>query len=247
MKISPSIMCADLMNVESAVRGIEAGGAASIHVDIMDGRFVPGFTFGADFVRQLGARTGLPLDIHLMSATPADHIGQYLALSIDSLIVHVEAEGETADILAEIRSKGRRAGIALNPDTPIAKVEKFLPQVDIALVMTVHPGFIGQAQSAPCVLKASNLVERLGALGYGHVEVVGDGGVKPENIRGLVDAGVHRAVSGTGVFRPDMTPQAALALFRKRIAAAASDAMSIGPAPRQTSPRGSTLARHVAE
>jgi ribulose-phosphate 3-epimerase len=224
MKISPSIMCADLLNVGEAVRGIERGGAESIHVDIMDGRFVPGFTFGADFVRKLVANTSLPLDVHLMSEVPTAHVDQFLSLGIDSLTIHVEAPGDIAAILQHIRRKGCRCGVALSPETPIGLVERFLPQIQIALIMTVAPGSVGHPQSSRCVEKAGALVRYLQGAGYSEIEVVADGGVKPDNIGRLVAGGIQRAVSGTGVFRPDMSPEAALNLFAQRIAEASRHA-----------------------
>jgi len=224
MRISPSIMCADPLNVAEAVRSIERGAAESIHVDIMDGRFVPGFTFGADFVRRLVANTSLPLDVHLMSELPAAHVDQFLSLGVDSLSIHVEAQGDTAAILRHIRVKGCRCGVALSPETPIDAVKGFLPQIHMVLMMTVAPGSVGHPQSDECVEKAGALVRYLRGAGYSDIEVVADGGVKPDNIGRLVAGGIQRAVSGTGVFRPDMSPENALKLFAQRIAEASRHA-----------------------
>lgn len=218
MKISPSIMCADLLNVAAALASIEDGGADTVHVDIMDGRSVPGFTFGADNVRAMAAATRLPLDVHLMSEVPEQHIDQFLALDIDSLTVHVEAQCDIARALGRIRSAGVKAGVALNPGTPLYTLEELYHLTDIILIMSVSPGFIGQPQSPECVAKAGRLVRKLAEDGRQDIEVVLDGGVKPNNAAAAASQGIHRAVSGTGVFNPNMPPEESLSLFRENLA-----------------------------
>lgn len=222
MRISPSIMCADLLDIRAALRSIEEGGADTIHVDIMDGRSVPGFTFGADFVKQLGAATAIPLDLHLMSEVPEQHVDQFLELGIDSLAIHAEARCDVARTLGRIRAAGVKSGIALNPGTPLSVLEELYHLADIVLVMSVSPGFIGQPQSRQCLEKAGRLARSLAREGRTDIEIVLDGGVKPVNAAEIAAEGVHRVVSGTGVFRPDMSPRAALDLFRTNLSVIAA-------------------------
>ena len=219
MKIAPSIMCADLLNIEKSVAAIEDGQASSIHVDIMDGRLVPCFTFGAEFVKQLAKFTRLPIDVHLMSEVPEMHVSQFLELPIDSLTVHVENSRRLEEILRQVRSAGCRAGVALNPETEARYAEKYFPLLDIILIMSVQPGFVNQPQAIESVAKASRLVQHLKDSGYRNVEVVLDGGVKPENLEMALVGGVNKVVSGTGVFRTDMSPTAALDLFQQQVKA----------------------------
>lgn len=203
MKIAPSIMCADLLRIADVLEDLEAGGADSLHVDVMDGRLVPGFTFGADFVGQLGRATGLPLDLHLMSADPERHIPQFLDCGAATLAVHPEACADPYRMLETIRREGVGAGLALNPGTPLAALTPYLDVLDVVIVMAVCPGFVGQPQIEACRKKAADLVLDLARQGRTDIEVVLDGGVKESNLRSIAACGVHKVVSGSGVFGAD--------------------------------------------
>jgi ribulose-phosphate 3-epimerase len=203
VKLAPSILSADFAHLGDAVRAVERAGADWVHVDVMDGHFVPNLTFGPKMVADLHKATRLPLDVHLMIERPDDWVDRYVEAGAAYVVVHVEAARDVRGTLARIRAKGARAGLTLNPETPVDAVLPFLGELDLLLVMSVHPGFGGQKfiegaiDKVRAVRKALE-IKKLAA----DVEV--DGGIKVENARRVADAGATVLVAGSAVFEdPD--------------------------------------------
>jgi ribulose-phosphate 3-epimerase len=199
IEIAPSLLAADLADLAGAARICEQGGADVLHVDVMDGHFVPNLSIGVPVVAALRRHTRLPLDVHLMVSNPDRLLGDFLAAGAHRVSVHWEAATHLDRLLAQIREGGALAGIVLNPATPIELLSDILPAADFVLLMSVNPGFGGQAFLPYVLDKARRLHSSIQARRL-DVFLEIDGGIGPANIRSAVEAGVRTLVAGSAVF-----------------------------------------------
>lgn len=198
--ICPSILASDFARLGEEVAALEAAGADWIHVDVMDGHFVPNLTMGPDIVKALRPHTSLPFDVHLMVAPVDPWLEAYRAAGAEVLSVHPESGPHLHRTLGRIRQLGARAGLVLNPGTPVAVVEEVIDMVDLVLIMSVNPGFGGQSFIDSALRKIARVRALLDAAGSPAVLQV-DGGVTAANAAACVDAGATALVAGTAVFR----------------------------------------------
>ena len=198
-KIAPSVLSADFCRLGDEVRAVEAAGADYIHVDVMDGHFVPNITIGPPVVAALRKVTALPLDVHLMIAAPDRYIADFAAAGADIIVVHAEASTHLHRSIQLIKSLGKKAGVSLNPATPLNCLEYVLADLDLVLLMTVNPGFGGQSFIEECIPKIRSLRAMLDKRGL-EAELEVDGGVKIDNIARIAHAGADVFVAGSAVF-----------------------------------------------
>ena len=198
IKIAPSILAADPLNLERDVRKAEKAGCDWIHVDVMDAHFVPNLAYSPDVVRRLKEVTSLPLDVHLMMDHPETLADVFLEAGADSLTIHAEADADVNALLERIREKGRLPGIAIRPHTPLEKALTYLEKAGLVLAMTVEPGFGGQ-KLEPEVVDKIRAIRDSGYQGY----IEADGGIREDNIRMLVENGLTVAVMGTALFHAE--------------------------------------------
>ncbi|MGM0416349.1 MAG: ribulose-phosphate 3-epimerase [Thermodesulfobacteriota bacterium] len=206
VKISPSILSADFARLGEEVQAVEQGGADYIHVDVMDGHFVPNITIGAPVVKALRPVTSLPLDVHLMIENPDTYIPDFAAAGADIITVHQEAVPHLHRTVQLIHSFGKRAGVSLNPATPVDTLELILAEVDMVLLMTVNPGFGGQGFipfTLDKIARMRSMIERSGR----NIELEVDGGVKAANIAEISRAGADVFVAGSAVFNGSDYPR----------------------------------------
>lgn len=212
VKIAPSILSADFARLGDEIRDVEKGGADWIHVDVMDGHFVPNITIGPLIVDAIRPVTKLPLDVHLMIEDPDQYIPQFAKSGADWITVHQEACRHLHRSLYLIKEQGVKAGVVLNPATPLATIEHVLTDLDMVLLMTVNPGFGGQKFIHNVVPKIKELRRMLDERGLGHVEIEIDGGVNAETARLCTQAGATVLVAGNAVFNQADRAQAIAAV-----------------------------------
>lgn len=198
-KIAPSILSADFSKLGEEILAVEAAEADWIHIDVMDGHFVPNITIGPAPIKSLRKITRLPFDVHLMIKNPERYIDSFADAGSDVITVHVEAACHLHRVITQIKERGVKAGVSLNPATPLIQVEPILGNVDVLLIMTVNPGFGGQKfieQSLPKIRKAREIVNSTAP----NVAIEVDGGVTIDNIKSIVEAGADIFVAGASVF-----------------------------------------------
>jgi ribulose-phosphate 3-epimerase len=214
--IAPSVLSADLGRLREQVEAAVRGGAEWIHVDVMDGQFVPGITFGAPIISALRTITDVPIDVHLMVDRPERYVADYAAAGANVFTIHPEATIHVQRHLAAIREAGMRAGLALNPGTPISFLEEVLDDVDLVLIMSVNPGYGGQSYLPASSAKIARVRELLTRRSCSaRLEV--DGGITVDTIRSAFEAGADTFVAGTAVFGTD-DPEAAVQALRSACA-----------------------------
>lgn len=198
-KIAPSILSADFARLGEEIRAVEAAGADYIHIDVMDGRFVPNITIGPLIVEAARRVTSLPLDVHLMIEEPERYVADFAAAGADIIVVHAEATPHLHRLIQMIKGLGKKAGVSLNPATPLCLLDHVLEDLDMAMLMTVNPGFGGQSFIESCIPKIRRLREMLDSRGCS-AELEVDGGVKASNVARIAHAGVDVLVAGSAVF-----------------------------------------------
>lgn len=197
--IAPSILSANFTRINDDIRLAEAGGADLLHLDVMDGHFVPNITFGPKMVADINAVTNLTLDVHLMISEPEKYVNDFAKAGADWISVHAEASNHLHRLVQQIKDAGSKAGVVINPATPLNILDEILPYVDFILLMSVNPGFGGQKFIQTSVEKAKRLKSKLIEIkSDAFIEM--DGGIGPGNIKMLSDAGVDVFVAGNSVF-----------------------------------------------
>jgi ribulose-phosphate 3-epimerase len=219
IQLAPSILAADFANLGAEIAAAARGGADQIHVDVMDGHFVPNITIGVPVVKSLRTATTLPLDVHLMIMQPDRYLEAFIDAGANMVSVHVEVLPHLHRTVTQIKKLGAKAGVVLNPSTPVSALEEIAPEVDFVLVMSVNPGFGGQVFIPASVKKIRNVRALLDRAGNrAPIEV--DGGIDLTTVASVVEAGAEWLVAGQAVFGGGNAEQAAAALKDKAIAAA---------------------------
>jgi ribulose-phosphate 3-epimerase len=202
IKLAPSILSADFARLGEQIDEVARAGADYIHVDVMDGHFVPNITIGAAVVASIRPVTSLPLDVHLMIEHPERYISEFVHAGADIITVHVEASPHLQSTIELIKKLGARAGVSINPATPIGAVEEFLRHVDLVLVMSVNPGFGGQSFIPETLPRIANMRKLLDDRGLS-AELEVDGGINADNGPDIVKAGAMVLVAGNSIFRAE--------------------------------------------
>lgn len=213
-EIAPSILSADFARLAEAIKAVEDGGATVLHVDVMDGHFVPNITIGLPVVRSLRKATKMTIDCHLMITDPGVYAEQFVKAGADMVSVHIEADAHIHRTLSAIRAAGGKAGIAINPATPLSALEEALPFADFVLIMSVNPGFGGQAFIKTATDKVRRLRRMIDELGLvTRIEI--DGGIDADNILEVVEAGAEILVAGSAIYGKPSPTEAVKELIDK--------------------------------
>lgn len=200
IKIAPSFLAADFFNLEKAVRDVEAAGVEYIHLDVMDGHFVPNISFGAIVVEALRKHTDLVLDVHLMITEPEDYIQPFADAGTDIFNFHQEVEGDLSEMIGKVKEAGMKTGLTIKPATTAETLFPHLPDLDLVLIMSVEPGFGGQSFMPEVLPKATVLQGEIARI-KANTEIEIDGGIGPQNAAEAVGAGVRVLVAGSSAFK----------------------------------------------
>lgn len=218
VKIAPSILAADFAKLGEQVQAAEAGGAKLIHVDVMDGRFVPNITMGPLIVKAIRPVTQLPLDVHLMIVEPERYVQAFADAGADTISVHIEASPNLHRTIQQIKAAGCRAGVAINPHTPAESLAEVLTMLDVVLVMTVNPGFGGQTFIHSMTSKIATL-RAMAKEVHSNLDITVDGGINTETASSAVQAGANILVAGSAVFGHEDGISAGIAALQNKLKA----------------------------
>ncbi|MBU3074031.1 ribulose-phosphate 3-epimerase [Clostridium estertheticum] len=202
IKIAPSILSADFSKLGEHIKQLDAYGADMIHIDVMDGMFVPNISFGTPIIKSIRKLTSLPFDVHLMIEEPSRYVEEFVNAGSDIITVHYETDRHIDRTINYIKSFGVKVGVALNPATPVALIKNLISNVDMVLIMTVNPGFGGQKFIEYCLDKVKE-VRELANVYNKDIMIQVDGGIDESNIRGVVSSGANVIVAGSAVFKND--------------------------------------------
>lgn len=214
IRLMPSILAADFMRLGEQAREVAEAGVDGLHIDVMDGVFVPNISIGLPVVAALRRSIDLPLDCHLMIIDPERYLKDFVAAGATHITVHVEACRHLHRTIQQIHDLGITAGVALNPATPLTVLEDILPDLDLVLVMSVNPGFSGQTYIPGSTAKITRLRRMLDERGLHHIDLQVDGGISAANVADVVGAGATNIVAGTGVFNSIPVSKTIQALYR---------------------------------
>ena len=203
IKVAPSILSADFSKLGEEIIKIDQAGADMIHIDVMDGHFVPNLTLGAPIVKALRTVTKLPFDVHLMINNPENLIDDFIAAGADIITIHIEAANHLHRLVQKVKSSGVKVAVSLNPATPLNTLEEILPELDMVLLMSVNPGFGGQKYIPYCGEKVRELRKMITEKNL-DVDIQVDGGVKASNIAAIAECGANIFVCGSAVFEGDI-------------------------------------------
>ncbi len=215
VKIAPSILSADFSRLLEHVKEVEEAGVDYLHIDVMDGHFVPNISFGAPIMKSLKGKTNLFMDVHLMIENPDQYIGDFVDAGADLINVHIEACTHVHRTIQLIKSYGVKAAVTLNPGTPLVTIEEILPQLDMVLLMSVNPGFGGQSYIEATTDKIRRLKAIIDSKGL-TCDIQVDGGINLNNVKEVVDAGANIFVAGSAIFNTESIKNTVKA-FREKL------------------------------